>query len=76
MKISVYGPGCVNCEKLAENAKKAAEALGIEVNIEKVEDLSKMTEAGVFNTPGLSVDGDLKVTGRVPDVEEIKEILS
>ena len=76
MKLTVYGPGCVNCEKLAKNAKKAAEELGIEVDVDKVEDVNKMTEAGVFTTPGLAVDGELEVSGRVPDVEEIKELLS
>ena len=76
MKLTVYGPGCANCERLAENAKKAAEELEIEVEVEKVEDVNEMTEAGVFTTPGLAVDGELEVSGRVPDVKEIKEMLS
>ena len=75
MKFTVYGPGCANCEKLANNAKEAAEALGIDYEVEKVEDLNEMTKAGVMTTPGLEIDGDLKVTGRVPEVEEIKELV-
>ena len=76
MKFTVYGPGCSNCEKTAENAKKAAEELGVDYEVEKVEDLNEMTKAGVMTTPGLAVDGDLKVTGQVPEVEEIKEIIN
>ena len=75
MKLTVYGPGCPNCEKVAANAKEAAKELGIEVDVEKVEDVNKMTEAGVFTTPGLAVEGELKVSGRVPEVEEIKDFL-
>ena len=76
MKITVYGPGCSNCEKLANNAKQAAKDLGIDVELEKVEDVNEMTKAGVMRTPGLAIDGQLKVSGKVADVDKIKELLS
>ncbi len=76
MKATVYGPGCTNCEQLAENTKKAAEELDLDLEVKKVEDVNEMTEVGVFTTPGLAVDGELKITGRVPEVEEIKSFLS
>lgn len=76
MEIKIYGTGCKNCVKLAENAKKAVEELGIEAEIIKVEDMKDIVEAGVMSTPGLGIDGKVKVKGRVPDVEEIKELIS
>ena len=76
MKIKIYGKGCKNCVKLAENAKKAVEEVGVEAEIIKVEDMKDIVEAGVMSTPGLGIDGEVKVKGRVPDVEEIKELIS
>ena len=76
MEIIVYGPGCANCEKLANNAKQAAKELGVDAEVEKVEDINEMTKAGVMRTPGLAINGELKVTGKVADVAEIKELLS
>ena len=75
MKITIFGPGCPNCKTLAENAKKAVDELELEVAIEKVEDVNQMAEAGVFTTPGLAVNGEVKVSGRLAGVKEIKEFL-
>jgi len=76
MEIKIYGTGCKNCVKLTENAEKAVEELGIEAEVKKVEDMKDIVEAGVMSTPGLGIDGEVKVKGRVPDVEEIKELIS
>lgn len=75
MKIKIYGTGCKNCVKLAENAKKAVEEAGVDAEIIKVEDMKDIVEAGIMSTPGLGIDGEIKVKGRVPDVEEIKELI-
>ncbi|GAB6138086.1 thioredoxin family protein [Halanaerobaculum tunisiense] len=75
MKITVYGPGCSNCVSLAENAQAAVEELGIDAEVEKVEDAAEIAKAGVMSTPGLGIDGKVKVKGRVPNKDEIKELL-
>ena len=75
MKITVYGPGCKNCVTLADNAKEAAEELGIDAEVEKVEDHAEIAKAGIMSTPGLAVDGKVKVKGRVPSTDEIKKLL-
>ena len=76
MKIlQVLGPGCNNCKRLAENAEAAAKELGIEYTLEKVTDIQAIAAAGILRTPGLLVDGKVKLTGRVPSVEEIKALL-
>jgi small redox-active disulfide protein 2 len=74
-KLTVLGPGCPNCKKLAENTEEAAKALGIEYEIVKVGDISAILGYGVVTTPALVVDGEVKVVGRVPPPDEIKTML-
>lgn len=76
MQLLVLGPGCTKCRKLAEAADQAARELGIEYHLEKVSDLNQIIALRVMITPALVVDGTVKVTGRVPSVEELKRILA
>lgn len=76
VKIQILGTGCPKCNKLTENVKTAMEEAGKEYTIEKVTDIDKIIGFGVMITPALVVDGDVKVAGKVPSVEEIKEIIS
>ena len=76
MKIQILGTGCPKCKKLSENAEAAAKELGLEHDLEKITDINEIMKFGVMMTPGLAVDGDVKVVGKVPSVEEIKELLS
>jgi len=75
-KIQVYGPGCPRCEKLVALTKDAAGELGIEYELEKVTDINRITAAGIMMTPALAVDGEIKIVGKVPDIEEIKKLIS
>jgi small redox-active disulfide protein 2 len=75
MKIEIYGIGCINCERLTVNAQKAVDELGIEAQIIKVEDFEMLIRKGITMTPGLVIDGEVRSMGRVPDVEEIKEMI-
>jgi small redox-active disulfide protein 2 len=75
-KIRVLGPGCPNCEKLAQVTREAACALGIEHEFQKVTDIQQIMSFGVMMTPARVVDGEVKVSGRVPSVEEIKKMLA
>ncbi|HOL49498.1 MAG TPA: thioredoxin family protein [bacterium] len=74
-KIQILGIGCPKCKKLTENAEMAAKELGIEYEIEKITDINEIMNFGVMMTPALAVDGEIKVSGRVPSVEEIKKLL-
>lgn len=76
MEFKIYGTGCKKCVKLTKNAKKAAEELGIDAEIIKVEDMQDLVEAGVMSTPALGIDGEIKVRGKVASVEEIKDLIS
>ena len=74
-KIQILGTGCPKCSKLAELAEKAAVESGIEYEIEKVKDINEIMNFGVMVTPALAVDGDVKVAGKVPKIEDIKKML-
>ena len=73
MKIEVLGMGCTNCNKLYQNAVEAVKLSGKEIEVTKVEDIKKIMGYGVLSTPALVIDGLVKVAGKVPKVEEIKE---
>ncbi len=73
MTITILGSGCPNCQTLEENAKKAVEELGREdIQIEHEYDATKIPEYGVMSTPAIVIDEQVKATGRIPEVEEIK----
>lgn len=76
MKVQILGTGCPKCQQTAENAKAAAEAAGLQIELVKVDKPADIAKFGVMFTPALAIDGDVKVSGRVPDVEEIKAWLS
>ncbi|MEW5802828.1 MAG: thioredoxin family protein [bacterium] len=75
-KIQILGTGCPKCKKLAESAESAAKELGLEYELEKVTDITAIMGFGVMMTPALAVDGEVKVTGRVPSVAELKKMLA
>lgn len=75
-KIQILGTGCPKCKRLAEAADQAAKELGIEYELEKVTDLNEIVTFGVMMTPALVVDGDVKVQGKAPSVDEIKKHLA
>jgi small redox-active disulfide protein 2 len=76
MKLQIVGPGCTNCRTLAERTDVAARELGLEYELEKVEELTAIVSMGIVRTPALVIDGETKLVGRVPSVAELKEILS
>ncbi len=75
MKIQILGTGCQKCLQLAENTEKAASELGLDYEIEKVTDINQIMSFGVMMTPALAVDGKVLVSGKLPSVEEVKELL-
>ena len=75
MKLSIYGKGCRKCEQLTDNARAAAEALGLSVEIEKVTDMNAIIDKGVMRTPALGVDGEVIIEGKVASAEEIQRLL-
>ena len=76
MNIKILGTGCPNYQKLEANTKQALEELKMKADIEKITEIQDIMSYGVMGTPALVVDKKVEVYGRVPNVEEIKTILS
>lgn len=76
MELKILGTGCSKCKKLEEATKAAADELGVQYTLEKVTDLEQIMAFSVMSTPALVVNGEVKVTGRVPSVEDIKKLIS
>ena len=75
-EIKILGTGCPKCIKLAELAKQAARELGIEYELEKITDINDIISYGVMLTPALVVDGDVKIAGSVPSIDQIIDYIS
>lgn len=74
-KIQILGTGCKKCNQLADKVKAAADSLKIEYEFEKVTDIAQIVSYGVMTTPALVVDGVVKISGKIPSEDEIKELL-
>ncbi len=74
-KLQILGAGCPKCRKLAENTEAAAKAMGIDYELVKVTEIEKIIGFGVMITPALAVDGEVKVSGKVPGVDELKKMI-
>ncbi len=75
MEIKVLGPGCSKCQQTEKHVKAAVSEAGVEAQIEKVTDIMKIAGYGVFGTPAVVVNGNVKSVGKIPSVEEIKKWL-
>ena len=76
MNIKVLGPGCANCKTLYRRTEEALEGLHMEASIEKVEAYEEIAKFGILRTPGLVFDGKVVLSGTVPPVEKIRELLT
>lgn len=72
MNIKVLGPGCPKCQQVEQLVKEVVAESGVEAQIEKVTDIMKIAGYGVFGTPAVVVDGEVKSVGKIPKKEEIK----
>ncbi len=73
--IKVLGPGCPKCHQLAENAEAAASQLGVDYEIEKITEIKQIMQHGIMLTPGLIIDDKVHSSGKLLNVEQIKDLL-
>lgn len=76
MDVKILGTGCVNCNNLEANTRTALARLGQVVEIEKVTDPSEIVAWGVMSTPALVIDDEVVVSGRVPSVDQLQQLLA
>ena len=72
MEIKILGVGCAKCEATEKIVKETLAENGVQANVEKVTDLLKIAGYGVFGTPAVVVDGQVKSVGKIPKKEEIR----
>jgi small redox-active disulfide protein 2 len=75
MKIKVLGPGCAKCKKTEKLVQEVIEETGVDATVEKVSDMMQIASYGVFGTPSVIVDEEVKCTGKVPKKDDIKKWL-
>jgi small redox-active disulfide protein 2 len=76
MKIKVLGTGCARCKTLEKLTSKAVEELNLDATVEKVEDIQKIMEYAVMRTPALVIDEKVVLSGQVPKINDLKELLT
>jgi small redox-active disulfide protein 2 len=76
MEIKVLGTGCARCKSLEKITKKAVEELNLDASVEKVEDIQKIMEYAVMRTPALVINDRVVLSGHVPKIAEIKDLLT
>jgi small redox-active disulfide protein 2 len=76
MEIKVLGTGCPKCKSLEKTVINSLAELGINADVSKVEDIMKIMKYGVMRTPALVINGKVVLSGHVPDINEIKKIIT
>ena len=76
MEIKVLGTGCARCKSLEKITTKAVEELNLDATVEKVEDIQKIMEYAVMRTPALVINEKVVMSGQVPKIAEMKEVLT
>ena len=76
MKIEIMGTGCAKCIKLEELVNEVVKDSGVSAEISKVKDIKQIMAYGVMTTPGLVIDGQVKIAGKMPTPDQIKNWLT
>lgn len=72
MDIKVLGPGCPKCQQTEKIIKAVVQKMDVTATVEKVTDIMEIAGYGVFGTPAVVVDGEVKSVGKIPKAEEVK----
>ena len=76
MEIKVLGPGCAKCHKLEKTVEEVVKEMGIDILVEKVSDMKKIMKYPILMTPGLVINDELVVFGKVPDKAEVTRYIT
>lgn len=74
--IKILGPGCARCKATFEIVKKAVEQSGAQADVTKIEDLEGMMKYNILSTPAVVINEEIKISGKIPTVEEMKKLLN
>ncbi len=76
MEIKICGPGCTSCEQAQKVVEAAVDAKGVDAELSKITDFAEMAKLGIFSTPAVVINGEVKCVGRVPQQAEVEEWLA
>jgi len=76
MEIKVCGPGCASCEQAQKVVEAAVAAKSVDATVTKVSDFQEIAKLGIFSTPAVVIDGEVKCVGRAPKQEEVEAWIS
>ena len=72
MEIKILGPGCLKCRQTEKIVREVVAETGVDAHIEKITDTMKIASYGVFGTPAVVIDGEVKSVGKIPGTDEVK----
>lgn len=75
MEIKILGTGCAKCKQLEKIVRTAVDEMALDATVEKVTELTDIMEYGIMSTPGLVIDGEVRMAGRLPKLDEVKSLL-
>lgn len=75
MDVKIVGTGCAKCKKLEETVREVVREMAIDASVGKISDIKEIAETGIMMTPGLIIDGKVKLSGKVPSKEEVTKII-
>lgn len=75
MEITIVGTGCTKCRKLEEMVREVVHEKGLEVSVQKMTDIKEISQTGILMTPGLIIDGKVKLSGKLPTKTEVEKII-
>ncbi|MEF3692468.1 MAG: thioredoxin family protein [Candidatus Moraniibacteriota bacterium] len=75
MIIKILGTGCPNCQRLESNVREVLAELKIDVEVKKITDIVEIMNYGIMSVPALVIDEEVKIYGRVPEVQEIRDLV-
>lgn len=71
MEIKILGPGCAKCEKTVDTVNEAVAESGVDAQVTKVTDTMEIASYGIFGTPAVIIDGEVKSVGKVPSKDDV-----
>lgn len=75
MEIKILGTGCAKCKQLEKTVRQAVAEMELDAEVDKVTEFADIMSYGIMSTPGLVVDGEVRLSGRLPKLAEVKTIL-
>ncbi len=76
MDIKILGPGCAKCHELDKRTRQVVQELGLDADVEYIQDINEIIEYDILTTPGLVVNGKVVLSGHVPSKDEITKLLT